>query len=89
MCRTIVITSGKGGVGKSSMNINLGYALANMNKKVCLIDADFGLKNLDVMLGLENRVIFDLKDVVGQIVFPLNTEETISCFSFLSLGFEK
>lgn len=44
MCRTIVITSGKGGVGKSSMTINLGYALANTNKKVCLIDADFGLK---------------------------------------------
>lgn len=65
MCRTIVITSGKGGVGKSSMTINLGYALANMNKKVCLIDADFGLKNLDVMLGLENRVIFDLKDVIS------------------------
>ena len=41
MCRTIVITSGKGGVGKSSMTINLGYALANTNKKVCLIDADF------------------------------------------------
>ena len=65
MCRTIVITSGKGGVGKSSITINLGYALAHMNKKVCLIDADFGLKNLDVMLGLENRVIYDLKDVIS------------------------
>lgn len=65
MCRTIVITSGKGGVGKSSVTINLGYALAHTNKKVCLIDADFGLKNLDVMLGLENRVIYDLKDVIS------------------------
>lgn len=65
MSRIIVITSGKGGVGKSSVTINLGYALANSGKKVCLIDADFGLKNLDVMLGLENRVIYDLKDVIA------------------------
>lgn len=53
MSRTIVVTSGKGGVGKSSMTINLGYALASQGQKVCLIDADFGLKNLDVMMGLE------------------------------------
>lgn len=65
MSRTIVITSGKGGVGKSSMSINLGYALAANGQRVCLIDADFGLKNLDVMMGLENRVIYDLKDVIG------------------------
>ncbi len=64
MSRIIVITSGKGGVGKSSTTINLGYALASKKNKVCLIDADFGLKNLDVMLGLENRVIYDLKDVI-------------------------
>ena len=64
MSRTIVITSGKGGVGKSSVTINLGYALAQSGQKVCLIDADFGLKNLDVMMGLENRVIYDLKDVI-------------------------
>ena len=62
--RTIVITSGKGGVGKSSVSINIGYALANRGEKVCLIDADFGLNNLDVMMGLENRVIYDLHDVV-------------------------
>lgn len=65
MSRTIVVTSGKGGVGKSSISINLGYALASTGHKVCLIDADFGLKNLDVMMGLENRVIYDLKDVVS------------------------
>lgn len=65
MSRTIVITSGKGGVGKSSMSINIGYALATSGYKVCLIDADFGLKNLDVMMGLENRVIYDLKDVIA------------------------
>lgn len=64
MTRTIVFTSGKGGVGKSSMTINIGYALAKKGVKVCLIDADFGLKNLDVMMGLENRVIYDLKDVI-------------------------
>lgn len=64
MTRIIVLTSGKGGVGKSSMTVNLGYALAKNGMRVCLIDADFGLKNLDVMMGLENRVIFDLKDVI-------------------------
>ncbi len=64
MSKTIVITSGKGGVGKSSMTINIGYALAKQGYKVCLLDADFGLKNLDVMMGLENRVIYDLKDVI-------------------------
>ena len=64
MTRIIVLTSGKGGVGKSSMTINLGYALAKQQMRVCLIDADFGLKNLDVMMGLENRVIYDLKDVI-------------------------
>lgn len=64
MSRTIVVTSGKGGVGKSSISVNLATALAKMEFKVCLLDADFGLKNLDVMLGLENRVVYDLKDVV-------------------------
>lgn len=64
MSRIIVITSGKGGVGKSSMTVNIGCALAKMKKKVCLIDADFGLKNLDVMMGLENRIIYDLNDVI-------------------------
>jgi septum site-determining protein MinD len=64
MARIIVITSGKGGVGKSTITINLGYALASSGNKVCLIDSDFGLKNLDVMMGLENRVIYDLRDVI-------------------------
>lgn len=63
MGRVISITSGKGGVGKSSVTINLGIALAACRYKVCLIDADYGLKNLDVMMGLENRVIFDMKDI--------------------------
>lgn len=64
MARTIVVTSGKGGVGKSSVSVNLAVTLAKSKMKVCLIDADFGLKNLDVMMGLENRVVYDLKDVV-------------------------
>lgn len=64
MARIITITSGKGGVGKSTTVINLGYALASAEYKVCLIDADFGLKNLDVMMGLENRVVYDLKDAI-------------------------
>ncbi len=64
MGRAIAITSGKGGVGKSSVCINLGIVLAQMGYHVCLIDVDLGLKNLDVMLGLENRVIYDLRDVM-------------------------
>lgn len=67
MGRTIAITSGKGGVGKSSVCINIGIVLAQMGYRVCLIDVDLGLKNLDVMLGLENRVIYDLRDVMEGI----------------------
>lgn len=66
MARVIVVTSGKGGVGKTSVTSNLGIALAK-NSKVCLIDADLGLKNLDVVLGIENRVIFDMQDVISGI----------------------
>lgn len=64
MGRAIAITSGKGGVGKSSVCVNLGMVLAQMGHRVCLIDVDLGLKNLDVMLGLENRVLYDLRDVM-------------------------
>ena len=65
MSRIITVTSGKGGVGKSSISVNLAIALAHQNLKVCLIDGDFGLKNLDVMMGLENRVVYDLNDVIS------------------------
>ena len=65
MSATIVtITSGKGGVGKTTATANIGVALASNGCKVVCIDADIGLRNLDVVLGLENRIVYDLVDVV-------------------------
>ncbi len=64
MQNVIVVTSGKGGVGKTTTVANLGSGLAHMGKKVVLIDTDIGLRNLDVVLGLENRIVYDLVDVV-------------------------
>ncbi|MEM1502305.1 septum site-determining protein MinD [Domibacillus sp. 8LH] len=66
MGEAIVITSGKGGVGKTTTTANLGTALALQEKKVCLVDTDIGLRNLDVVMGLENRIIYDLVDVVEE-----------------------
>lgn len=60
----ITITSGKGGVGKTTTTANLSAALAAQNKKVVAIDADIGLRNLDVVMGLENRIVYDLVNVV-------------------------
>lgn len=64
LSQSIVITSGKGGVGKTTTTANLGVALASMGFKVVLIDADIGLRNLDVVMGLENRIVYDIVDVV-------------------------
>jgi septum site-determining protein MinD len=62
--RVVTITSGKGGVGKTTATANLAVALAMQGKKVACIDADIGLRNLDVVLGLENRIVYDIVDVV-------------------------
>ena len=66
MGEVIVITSGKGGVGKTTTTANLGAALALRNKKVALVDTDIGLRNLDVVMGLENRIVYDIVDVVEE-----------------------
>lgn len=64
MARVITITSGKGGVGKTTSTANLGTALAFQGNKVAVVDADIGLRNLDVVMGLENRIVYDLVDVI-------------------------
>lgn len=66
MGEVIVITSGKGGVGKTTTTANLGSALAVEGKKVALVDTDIGLRNLDVVMGLENRIVYDIVDVVEE-----------------------
>ena len=64
MSEVIVVTSGKGGVGKTTTSANLGAGLAVAGKRVAVVDADIGLRNLDVVLGLENRVVYNLIDVI-------------------------
>jgi len=64
--RTIVICSGKGGVGKTTLTANLGIALARLGHQVTVLDADFGLRNLDLLLGLENRIVYTAQDVLSE-----------------------
>ena len=66
MARKIVITSGKGGVGKTTICANLGTYLSKHNKRTLLIDVDIGLNNLDVVMGVENKVVFDLVDIMDK-----------------------
>ncbi|MCC6220449.1 MAG: septum site-determining protein MinD [Deltaproteobacteria bacterium] len=68
--KAIVITSGKGGVGKTTTTANLGAALALKGKRVLVIDADIGLRNLDVIMGLENRIVFTIVDVAKGVCKP-------------------
>ena len=64
--RVILICSGKGGVGKTTLTANLGIALARLGERTVVLDADFGLRNLDLLLGLENRIVFNAQDVLEE-----------------------
>ena len=61
---SIVVTSGKGGVGKTTTTANIGTALAALGKRVVVVDGDTGLRNLDVLMGLENRIVYTIIDVI-------------------------
>ena len=65
MGEVIVITSGKGGVGKTTTTANIGIGLSGLGQKVMVIDTDLGLRNLDVVMGLENRIVYNLVDVIA------------------------
>ena len=69
--RVIVITSGKGGVGKTTTSANIGTALAKAGNKVVLIDTDIGLRNLDLLLGLENRIVYTIVDTFSDPSNPV------------------
>ncbi|MCL1630510.1 septum site-determining protein MinD [Sporolactobacillus sp. CPB3-1] len=86
MGEAIVVTSGKGGVGKTTTSANIGTVLALQGKKVCLVDTDIGLRNLDVVMGLENRIIYDLVDVAQgrcKLNQALVKDKRFECLSML------
>ena len=89
MARVIVITSGKGGVGKTTTTSNIGMALARLDYKTLLIDADVGLRNLDLLLGLENRIIYTGLDVIAgtcRLEQALITDKRQSKLTFFPLS---
>ena len=89
MAKVLVVTSGKGGVGKTTSTAALGAALAQMGEKVVVVDFDVGLRNLDLILGAERRVVFDLINVV-QGVARLSTRRASPCgFQPLRYAFVK
>lgn len=89
MARAIVLTSGKGGVGKTTVTANLGVQLAGKNLRVCLIDMDIGLNNLDVVLNMEDRVVYTLVDVIEgncRLKEALVQDDTFPLLYLLSSG---
>ena len=78
MAKIIVVTSGKGGVGKTTSSASLGASLARAGQKVVVVDFDVGLRNLDLVMGAERRVVFDLVNVV-QGTGPRGLLVTNSC----------
>ncbi len=85
MSEVIVITSGKGGVGKTTTTANIGIGLAKLGKKVLVIDTDLGLRNLDVVMGLENRIVYNLVDVIEENADPSRPSSRINVFQDLYL----
>jgi len=89
MARVIVITSGKGGVGKTTTTSNIGMALARLGHNTLLVDADVGLRNLDLLLGLENRIIYTGLDVLSdtcRLEQALITDKRQSKLTFFPLS---
>ena len=82
--KVVTITSGKGGVGKTTVSANLGAALASLGQKVVCIDADIGLRNLDVVLGLENRIVYDIVDVIHYLLKFLFCPDFIFCCDIIN-----
>ena len=83
---SIVITSGKGGVGKTTTTANIGTALAAIGKKVVVVDGDTGLRNLDVLMGLENRIVYTIMDVIeNRCRLRIKDTKVYSYFQLLKL----